>query len=92
MYILVIKGAHSRVYNKRSICIAFIGTFHKHEPSERSIIAVQQLIAVGVEQGKIAQNYRLYGHRQLIPTTSPGKRIYEIIQSWAHWSEEVIPP
>lgn len=86
------KGAHSRIYNQKSICIAFIGSFYKHPPSERSLVAAQQLIEVGVRSKKISDDYRLYGHRQLIPTISPGNKIYEIIQTWDHWCEEVIPP
>ncbi|XP_031639443.1 peptidoglycan recognition protein 1-like [Contarinia nasturtii] len=85
-------GAHSRIYNKRSICIAFIGTFRENAPPERSLIAAQQLIEVGVKLGKIDKSYYLYGHRQLIQTTSPGNKIYEIIQTWNNWSETVIPP
>lgn len=75
-------GAHSQIYNQKSICIAFIGTFYENPPPERSLIAAQKLIEVGVNIGKIATDYRLYGHRQLIPTISPGNKIYEIIQSW----------
>lgn len=86
------KGAHSRIYNQRSICIAFIGNFFRNPPPERSFIAVQQLIAEGVKMGKLANDYRLYGHRQLIPTTSPGNKVYDVIRTWDHWTEEVIPP
>lgn len=86
------KGAHSRVYNQRSICIAFIGTFYTSPSAERSLIAAQKLIERGVQLKKIAKDYRLYGQRQLIETVSPGNIIYEIIQTWDHWSEEVIPP
>lgn len=86
------QGAHSRIYNQRSICIAFIGTFSEVAPSERSLNACQQLIKEGVKLGKLVEDYRLYGHRQLIPTISPGNIIYEIIRTWNNWTEEVIPP
>lgn len=86
------KGAHSRIYNKRSICIAFIGTFSTSPPPERSLIAAKQLIKRGVELRKITEDYRLYGHRQLIKTVSPSNIVYEIIQTWDHWTENVIPP
>lgn len=61
-------------------------------PPECSLIAAQQLIQQGVELQKIAEDYHLYGHRQLIPTISPGNKVYEIIQTWDHWTEVVIPP
>lgn len=86
------KGAHSRIYNQKSICIAFIGTFFKNAPPACSFIAVKQLIEEGVRLGKLTKDYRLYGQRQLIPTVSPGNRIFEIIQTWKYWTEEVIPP
>lgn len=86
------QGKHSRIYNKRSICIAFIGTFFTSPPPEHSLIAAQQLIRRGVELRKIAEDYRLYGHRQLIETVSPSNIVYEIIQTWDHWTEDVIPP
>lgn len=86
------KGAHSRIFNQRSICIAFIGSYFKHSPPQRSLNAAQQLMQEGVEMNKLSKDYRLYGHRQLIPTISPGNRLYEIIQTWSHWSEDVIPP
>lgn len=86
------KGAHSRVYNQNSICIAFIGNFWKTQPSNRALIAAQRLMEEGVRTSKLTQDYRLYGHRQLIPTSSPGNELYRIIQQWGHFSEEVIPP
>lgn len=86
------KGAHSRIFNQKSICIAFIGNFWKAQPPNRSLIAAQRLIEEGVRTGKLAQDYRLYGARQLIPTSSPGNELFQIIQQWDHWSEEVIPP
>lgn len=86
------QGAHSRIFNRNSICIAFIGNFWKESPPQRSLIAAQRLIEEGVKMGYLAKDYRLYGHRQLIDTISPGNRLYEIIQNWNHWSDEVIPP
>lgn len=87
-----LKGAHSRLFNQRSICVAFIGNFCKNSPPQRSLIAAQQLMEAGVELGKLVKDFRLYGHRQLIPTISPGNKLYEIIQTWEHWSEDVIAP
>lgn len=86
------SGAHSRLFNPKSICIAFIGNFFKTLPPECSLTAAQELIKEGVRMGKLKEDYRLYGHRQLIPTISPGNRLYEHLQTWDHWSAEVLPP
>lgn len=86
------KGQHSRIFNEGSICISFIGQFCRVTPPERSLLAAQQLIEEGVKLKKLTEDYKLYGHRQLIPTISPGKTLYNIIKTWSHWSEDIIPP
>lgn len=83
-------GAHTYGYNQNSIGIAFIGTFTKIPPSLKQLHAAKWLIEEGVLIKKIDPNYRLYGHRQLIPTISPGDALYKIIQKWPHWSNEII--
>ncbi len=85
------EGVHTRGFNKRSICIAFIGTFSKIVPPQRQIIAAQSLIEQGVQMKKLKQDYQLYGHRQLTPTESPGSALYEMIKTWPHWTEKYIP-
>lgn len=85
------EGAHTKGFNKRSICIAFIGTFNKVIPPQRQLIAAQMLIDQGVKMGKLEPDYQLYGHRQLIPSESPGAALYDIIKKWPHWTEEYIP-
>ena len=86
------QGAHSRGFNTKSICIAFIGRFNRNEPPQCQLIAAQQLIEEGVKLNKLAKDYRLYGHRQLRPFDSPGLVLYKIIQKWGHWSPEITPP
>lgn len=86
------KGAHSRDYNKDSICIAFIGNFNEETPSDESLIAAKRLINRGVDVGKLNKNYRIYGHCQLILSESPGKNLYDAIQTWDHWTYELLPP
>uniref|UniRef100_A0A1L8E2U6 Putative peptidoglycan recognition protein lc n=1 Tax=Nyssomyia neivai TaxID=330878 RepID=A0A1L8E2U6_9DIPT len=80
------QGAHTLGFNTDSICIAFIGTFVKITPPERQLLAAQKLIEWGVQLGKLSKDYRLYGHRQFIPSESPGAALYAIIKTWPHWS------
>lgn len=80
------QGAHTKGYNAKSICIAFIGTFNKIVPPDRQLQAAQRLIKEGVKIKKLDENYRLLGHRQLIGTESPGATLFEIIKTWPNWS------
>lgn len=79
-------GTHTKGYNQDSISIAFIGNYSSIDPTEKQLLATQRLLEVGIENGKLHPNYRLFGHRQLMPTESPGNKLYEIIKTWPHWS------
>lgn len=83
------QGAHTKGYNKKSICIAFIGTFNKFAPPERQLEVAQKLIKEGVRLKKLDPNYRLYGHRQLTSFLSPGDALYDIIKTWDHWTDKI---
>lgn len=83
------QGAHTYGYNRGSICIAFIGTFSKVQPPMRQLIAAEKLIEKGVKLKKLASDYRVFGHRQLIAIDSPGIELYKIIENWPHWSANI---
>ncbi|KRK00891.1 peptidoglycan-recognition protein LC isoform X7 [Drosophila yakuba] len=82
-------GAHTKGYNRGSIGISFIGTFTSRKPNERQLKACQLLLEEGVRLEKLTTNYRLYGHRQLSATQSPGDELYKILKNWPHWSHEI---
>lgn len=63
-----------------------IGIFTGHNPSAAAIKAVKDLIEYGVTLGKIQENYTLLGHRQTTSTSCPGDSLYQLIQTWPHWS------
>nr|QCQ73737.1 peptidoglycan recognition protein [Bombus impetuosus] len=79
-------GAHSFGFNNISIGISFIGTFNTVIPPKSQLYAAQRLIELGIENGKIAPDYKLLGHRQVSRTLSPGDALYSVIQTWPHWS------
>lgn len=83
-----IIGAHTYRFNSKSIGIAFIGDFSGEAPPPKQLIAALKLIRLGVELKKITPNYTIVGHSQLIETESPGKKLFNIIQKWPHWSDE----
>lgn len=80
------EGAFTFGYNSRAIGIAFIGTFNTMLPPDRQIQAAKQLIQQGVQKGFIHKNYKLFAHRQLSSTQSPGEALYKNIKTWPHWS------
>lgn len=82
-------GAHTLGYNKYSIGIAFIGTFTKEAPPQKQLDACKKLIKRGVALGKIAKDYKLFAHRQLMSTESPGEKLFEILQEWPHFVKDV---
>lgn len=80
------EGAHTYGYNSKAIGIAFIGTFNDVLPPPKQILAAKQLIEMGIQKGFIAKNYKLFAHRQLSSTQSPGHLLYENIKTWPHWA------
>lgn len=84
-----IQGAHTRGFNAKSICIAFIGAFERTAPTNGQICAAKHIIAEGVRLGKLSHDYGLYGALQLTRTQSPGKVLYNIITTWDHWTDKV---
>ncbi|XP_026849453.1 peptidoglycan-recognition protein LC isoform X3 [Drosophila persimilis] len=82
-----IIGAHALRHNMDSIGISFLGSFDKIKPTKAQLRACQLLIAEGVRLKKLKPDYKLYGHRQLVATKSPGDELYKIIQTWPHWQK-----
>lgn len=82
------EGAHTYGYNVESIGIAFIGTFNDILPTPPQIEAAKKIIELGLEKGYIAKDYKLFAHRQLSSTQSPGHMLYEEIKKWPHWANK----
>ncbi|KRF84516.1 peptidoglycan-recognition protein LC isoform X4 [Drosophila virilis] len=80
-------GAHTIKYNRSSIGIAFIGSFDKINATELQLRACQLLLAEGVRLKKLTPDYKIYGHRQLLATQSPGDKLYNIIKTWTHFAK-----
>lgn len=80
-----IAGAHTRGYNDNGIAISFVGDFTKSTPNQGMLNAAKNLIACGVQMGKIDPRYSLHGHRDGDCTACPGDRLYDVIKKWAHY-------
>ncbi|KAJ8687418.1 hypothetical protein QAD02_023212 [Eretmocerus hayati] len=79
-------GAHTHNYNNRSIGLAFVGDFIYVSPTKEQIASARKLLDFGVKIGKLSKNYKLLGQRQLAHTQSPGDKLYNIIRTWEHWT------
>ncbi|CAH0407522.1 unnamed protein product [Chilo suppressalis] len=82
-------GAHTRGYNSRSIGISFIGNYNNDTPTTEMLDAVKALLKCGVDAGHLTADYHVVGHKQLIATESPGRKLYNKIRSWPQWMEDV---
>ncbi|CAG9794952.1 unnamed protein product [Diatraea saccharalis] len=82
-------GAHTRGYNSRSIGISFIGNYNNDTPTTEQLDAVKALIKCGVDKGHLIADYHVVGHKQLIATESPGRKLYNKIRSWPQWMQDV---
>ncbi|XP_014203519.1 LOW QUALITY PROTEIN: peptidoglycan-recognition protein SA-like [Copidosoma floridanum] len=83
-----IQGANTYGYNRKSIGIAFIGTFLTTEPTDSQLDAAKRLLELGVKDNKLAKDYKLLAHCQVLSTESPGQKLYNIIQKWDHWTDK----
>ncbi|OWF49516.1 peptidoglycan recognition protein 1-like [Mizuhopecten yessoensis] len=81
-------GAHTKGWNAVSVAFSIMGNFDESHPDPRALKAVLGMIQLGIEMGKISQDYKLYGHRDVGATACPGKNLYKIIQTWDHFSKE----
>ncbi|XP_044733348.1 uncharacterized protein LOC123295951 [Chrysoperla carnea] len=79
------EGHHTMNFNNISFGIAFIGNFEKIKASEKQIESAQYLINISVEMELVTRNHKVNGALQLMPTTSPGKKLFEQIQKWPDW-------
>jgi len=80
-------GAHAPGYNDKSVGICLIGDWQTTSPPQNMIDALEQLIAFGVQQGNIAPDYELMGHRQVRDTACPGNALFDQIIKFSHWSD-----
>ncbi|XP_068158930.1 peptidoglycan-recognition protein LE [Drosophila tropicalis] len=78
-------GAHTLGYNRIALGISFIGCFMRELPTTDALNMCRNLLARGVEEGHISPDYRLVCHCQCNSTESPGRRLYEEIQTWPHF-------
>ncbi|XP_069701769.1 peptidoglycan-recognition protein LA-like [Periplaneta americana] len=77
--------------SEETLGISFIGDYRERDfLTDGQIEAAQQLLALGVNMGKLSPSYVLIAHNQSFATDSPGKNIIKVIQKWPNWSPYLI--
>lgn len=71
IYIIVIGG---------ELQILFLGDYMKSAPPKKLITMLESLLSYSLSLVKLQKKFKLYGERQIINTTSPGDKLYAILQ------------
>ncbi|XP_030381094.1 peptidoglycan-recognition protein SA [Scaptodrosophila lebanonensis] len=80
-----VTGSHTYGYNANGTGIAFIGNYVEKLPPQAALDAAKSLLACGVKQGELSEDYHLLAASQVSDTKSPGLTLYNEIQEWPHW-------
>ncbi|XP_014203460.1 peptidoglycan-recognition protein 2-like [Copidosoma floridanum] len=94
------EGAHTHLYNKKSISISFIGYYHNsfrngtheitmlREVNDKALKAAHDLIICGKNRGYLRNDVKVIAARQVRPTVNPGDLVFAQIQKWPEWVVE----
>lgn len=80
------RGRHTKDKNSIGYGVAFIGDYSSSLPSRHSLDLVRhRLLKCAVDGGRLAANFTIHGHRQVVNTTCPGDALFSEIKSWEHF-------
>jgi hypothetical protein len=65
---------------RTGIQILFLGNFTDVEPQQSLINKLSIFLQFAIDLEKLSDKFLLYGERQIVKTTSPGDKLYEILQ------------
>ncbi|KAK0084313.1 hypothetical protein PV325_007278 [Microctonus aethiopoides] len=82
------EGAHTYRWNKKSIGVAFIGSYQAKNASEKMINVAHKLIECGIQLGMLRPNVKVIGASQVSSTKSPGEKLFQQIQQWPEWKSD----
>ncbi|XP_058419575.1 N-acetylmuramoyl-L-alanine amidase [Diceros bicornis minor] len=85
-------GAHTRGHNSRGFGVAFVGNYTAELPTEAALRTVRDMLPrCAVRAGLLRPDYRLLGHRQLVPTECPGDALFDLLRTWPRFDANVKP-
>lgn len=74
------QGAHALSNNEFTVGICVIGNYDIGVPTKEQIISAEQLMAALCDKYKFEpSDTTIFGHRDLCPTTCPGKSLYSML-------------
>ncbi|XP_053407391.1 peptidoglycan-recognition protein SC2-like isoform X2 [Mercenaria mercenaria] len=85
-------GAHTLKWNDVAVAFSFMGNYCSKLPNDKALHALKAMLALGVKNGKITPDYKLYGHRNVGETECPGDKLHELISSWSHFDNSNSTP
>ncbi|XP_076584153.1 N-acetylmuramoyl-L-alanine amidase-like [Chaetodon auriga] len=82
-------GRHTRGHNDIGYGVSIVGNYTSTLPSRHAMDLLRhRLVQCGVDGGRLAANFTIHGHRQVVNyTTCPGDAFFSEIRSWQHFKE-----
>ncbi|KAF7659495.1 hypothetical protein LDENG_00297150 [Lucifuga dentata] len=81
-------GTHTRGHNAIGYGMSVIGNYTATLPSRHSMNLLRhRLVQCAVDGGRLAANFTIQGHRQVVNTSCPGDIFFSEISSWEHFRE-----
>ncbi|XP_074551740.1 N-acetylmuramoyl-L-alanine amidase-like [Halichoeres trimaculatus] len=82
-------GTHTRGRNSMGFGVSLIGNYTSTLPSRHAMDLIRHRLArCAVDGGKLAANFTIHGHRQVVNYTScPGDAFFSEIRSWEHFRD-----
>lgn len=81
---------HNFHMNLDTIGICFTGNFIFDRLTPGMIEAAQDLLKIGLDDGKLEKDYIIVAHNQTYNTQSPGTNVFNQIKYWPHYSPDVL--
>ncbi|XP_012287880.1 peptidoglycan-recognition protein 1 [Orussus abietinus] len=82
------EGSHTLGYNRKSVCISFIGSYQDKPASQKMLDVAHDLIKCGKSLGILRRSVKVLNARQVSSTLSPGSELARQIESWPEWASE----
>ncbi|KAK2158450.1 hypothetical protein LSH36_170g04027 [Paralvinella palmiformis] len=69
-----------------AVAVSVIGDFTGAAPNNAALDAVRNILDCAVQEGVLAADYELFGHRDGGCTACPGDMLYSEIRTWPEYS------
>lgn len=78
-------GSHTLGWNDVSIAFSVMGNYTDHVPNDAAIAQIFGLMDCATSLKKLTPDFKMYGHRDVRPTSCPGEAFYKLIRTWKHY-------